>query len=51
MLLDTQWMTDHLRQFGGEEIPREDYFMLLDEALEGIYEAQSHMTPEEPPPS
>ena len=51
LLLDTQWMTDHLRQFGGEEISREDYFMLLDEALEGIYEAQSHMTPEEPPPS
>ena len=51
LLLDTQWMTDHLRQFGGEEISREDYFMLLDEALEGIYEAQSRMTPEEPPPS
>lgn len=51
MLLDTQWMTDHLRQFGGEEIPREDYFILLDEALEGIYEAQSHKTPERPPSS
>ncbi|NIP96056.1 MAG: leucyl/phenylalanyl-tRNA--protein transferase, partial [Akkermansiaceae bacterium] len=43
LLLDTQWMTDHLRQFGGQEIPREDYFNLLDEALEGIYE--------DPPPS
>ncbi len=51
LLLDTQWMTDHLRQFGGEEIPREDYFILLDEALEGIYEAQSHMIPEETPSS
>lgn len=43
LVLDTQWMTDHLRQFGGQEIPREDYFNLLDEALEGIYE--------DPPPS
>lgn len=32
-LLDTQWMTDHLRQFGGMEIPREDYLELLAEAL------------------
>lgn len=38
LLLDTQWMTNHLRQFGGMEIPREDYFTLLDEALEDIYE-------------
>ena len=38
LLLDTQWMTDHLRQFGGEEVTREDYFRYLDEALEGIYE-------------
>ena len=41
LLLDTQWMTNHLRQFGGQEIPRERYFILLDEALEGIYEAPS----------
>lgn len=33
MLLDTQWMTDHLRQFGGMEIPREEYLKLLAEAL------------------
>ncbi len=32
-LLDTQWMTDHLRQFGGIEIPREDYHQWLAEAL------------------
>lgn len=31
--LDTQWMTDHLRQFGGYEIPRDEYLMLLQEAL------------------
>ena len=40
-MLDTQWMTDHLRQFGGEEISRDEYFILLDEALEDIYEAPS----------
>lgn len=28
-LLDTQWMTDHLRTFGGYEIPQEDYLKLL----------------------
>ncbi len=32
-LLDTQWMTEHLRQFGGEEIPREEYLALLATAL------------------
>jgi Leu/Phe-tRNA-protein transferase len=26
-------MTDHLRQFGGIEIPREDYLKLLEDAL------------------
>jgi leucyl/phenylalanyl-tRNA--protein transferase len=33
ILLDTQWMTDHLRQFGGMEVPREEYIKLLAEAL------------------
>jgi len=33
LLLDTQWMTDHLRQFGGREVPREEYLMLLERAL------------------
>ena len=33
VLLDTQWMTDHLRQFGGMEVPREEYLNLLAEAL------------------
>ena len=41
LVLDTQWMTDHLRQFGGEEIAREEYVMILHEALEGIYEDPS----------
>lgn len=32
-LLDTQWTTPHLLQFGTQEIPREDYLRLLQEAL------------------
>jgi leucyl/phenylalanyl-tRNA--protein transferase len=33
-LLDTQWMTDHLRQFGGYELPRDDYLAQLQAVLE-----------------
>ena len=32
-LLDTQFVTDHLKTFGGTEIPREDYEVRLAEAL------------------
>ncbi|MCW5698499.1 MAG: leucyl/phenylalanyl-tRNA--protein transferase [Rhodospirillales bacterium] len=32
-LLDIQFVTDHLRQFGAEEISAEDYLQRLDEAL------------------
>jgi len=32
-LLDTQWVTDHLAQFGAIEIPRRRYLRLLDQAL------------------
>ena len=32
-LLDTQWVTDHLSQFGAIEIPRRRYLQLLDAAL------------------
>ena len=32
-LLDTQWVTDHLLQFGATELPRRRYLRLLDEAL------------------
>jgi len=32
-LLDTQWMTDHLRQFGGHEVDREEYLLLLEKAI------------------
>jgi leucyl/phenylalanyl-tRNA--protein transferase len=34
LLLDTQWVTPHLQKFGAREIPRQDYLMLLDRALE-----------------
>ena len=33
VLLDTQWMTEHLAQFGAVEIPRRRYLRLLDAAL------------------
>jgi leucyl/phenylalanyl-tRNA--protein transferase len=32
-LLDTQWITPHLAQFGAREIPREEYLERLGEAL------------------
>ncbi len=32
-LLDTQWTTAHLEQFGAIEIPRRRYLELLDDAL------------------
>jgi leucyl/phenylalanyl-tRNA--protein transferase len=32
-LLDTQWVTEHLAQFGAIEIPRRRYLQMLDEAL------------------
>ena len=34
ILLDTQWMTPHLEQFGAQEIPRKLYLHLLAEAVE-----------------
>jgi len=33
LLLDTQWTTPHLEQFGTVEIPRADYLKLLEAAL------------------
>jgi len=32
-LLDCQFITDHLRQFGAHEIPRAEYHTLLADAL------------------
>jgi leucyl/phenylalanyl-tRNA--protein transferase len=33
VLLDTQWVTPHLRQFGAYEIPRDEYLWRLEHAL------------------
>ena len=33
LLLDTQWTTPHLEQFGATEIPRRDYLRRLEAAL------------------
>jgi leucyl/phenylalanyl-tRNA--protein transferase len=33
-LLDTQWVTEHLRQFGAIEIPRAEYLRLLETNLQ-----------------
>ena len=33
LLLDTQWVTAHLQQFGAIEIPRAQYLRLLEESL------------------
>lgn len=35
-LLDTQYVTDHLRSFGAVEVPRERYRLLLDAALDDV---------------
>jgi leucyl/phenylalanyl-tRNA--protein transferase len=34
-LLDTQYVTEHLRSFGAVEIPRRRYSVLLDQAISG----------------
>jgi leucyl/phenylalanyl-tRNA--protein transferase len=34
-LLDTQYVTEHLRSFGAAEIPRRRYRTLLDKAITG----------------
>ena len=34
-LLDTQWTTPHLEQFGAMEIARDDYLVRLNDALKG----------------
>jgi leucyl/phenylalanyl-tRNA--protein transferase len=37
-LLDTQWMTSHLKQFGGYELSRKSYHSVLQKALKGPIE-------------
>jgi leucyl/phenylalanyl-tRNA--protein transferase len=44
-LLDTQFVTDHLKQFGAIEIPRAGYRRLLDDAI-GRYADFNRWTPE-----
>ena len=34
LLLDTQWVTEHLQQFGATDIPRRRYLKLLAEAID-----------------
>ena len=46
-LLDTQYVTEHLKNFGAVEIPRRRYTTLLDHALKG--EADFYKLPAEPP--
>ena len=46
-LLDTQYVTEHLRSFGAVEIPRRRYTALLDKALKG--EVDFYKLPAEPP--
>jgi leucyl/phenylalanyl-tRNA--protein transferase len=46
-LLDTQYVTEHLRSFGAVEIPRRRYTALLEKALKG--DADFYKLPAEPP--
>src|ERR1700729_3754472 len=46
-LLDTQYVTEHLRSFGAVEVPRRRYTALLDKALKG--EADFYKLPADPP--
>jgi leucyl/phenylalanyl-tRNA--protein transferase len=46
-LLDTQFVTDHLKTFGAREVPRRQYHKLLDAALAG--EARFDALPLDPP--
>jgi leucyl/phenylalanyl-tRNA--protein transferase len=47
VLLDTQFVTEHLRSFGAVEVPRQRYRAMLDAALKGI--AAFDALPLEPP--
>lgn len=41
-LLDTQWLTTHLQQFGGFELSRKDYHVALKRALKANHFGQAH---------
>jgi leucyl/phenylalanyl-tRNA--protein transferase len=44
-LLDTQFLTEHLEQFGAHEVPRDVYHMMLDRALNTDAEFQGALPP------
>lgn len=44
-LLDTQFVTDHLESFGAIEIPRDDYHLLLNDALTTEARFQGELSP------
>lgn len=44
-LLDTQFLTEHLEQFGAHEVPRDVYHMMLDRALNTDAEFQDALPP------
>lgn len=46
-LLDTQFVTEHLAQFGAVEIPRRDYLRLLAQALDRPASFQGGLGPDE----
>lgn len=46
-LLDTQFVTDHLAQFGAVEIPRRDYLRMLAQALDKPASFQGGLAPDE----
>ena len=46
-LLDTQFVTEHLAQFGAVEIPRRDYLRLLAQALDRPASFQGGLSPDE----
>ncbi len=41
-LLDSQWLADHLRQFGASEIPRREYMKRLRDALSDLMPPQTN---------
>jgi leucyl/phenylalanyl-tRNA--protein transferase len=47
-LLDCQFMTEHLRSFGAIEIPREDFRVLLADAIDGTASFQRELGAEDP---
>ncbi len=49
-LLDTQYVTEHLKTFGAIEIPRRRYIALLDKAIRGAPADFSRLPPERPIP-